>query len=101
VNRRINDNISAFAGVSVAPAYINFNRSFMSGNFKGSQQNNPFQTGNFGMFSRAELGLQYTNDEKTFSISGSIGVGTGSYPMLPYNRPVNVAPNPMSSTNRY
>jgi len=30
LNRRLNDNLYAFAGVSVAPAYVNFNRSFIS-----------------------------------------------------------------------
>ena len=41
--------------------------------------------GSVGLYSRAELGLQYINDERTFSISGSIGVERSSYPVLPYN----------------
>jgi len=37
-----------------------------------------------GVYSRAELGLMYVNDAKTFSVSGSIGVQRSSYPVYPY-----------------
>src|SRR4051812_112154 len=33
LNRRLNNNLFAFAGVSVAPSYVNFNSSFMNSNF--------------------------------------------------------------------
>jgi len=84
LNRRLNNNLYAFAGVSAAPAYINFNRSFMSPDFnKAGRQYGLLHSSNFGMYSRAELGLMYVNDEKTFSISGSIGVESSSYPLFP------------------
>jgi hypothetical protein len=40
------------------------------------------------MYSRADIGLMYVNDAKTFSISGSIGIERSTYPLLPYY-PVN------------
>ena len=84
LNRRLNNNLYAFAGVSAAPAYINFNRSFLSPDFSKAGQHYGFlRSNNFGMYSRAELGLRYVNDEKTFSISGSIGVESSSYPLFP------------------
>ncbi|HSU50046.1 MAG TPA: hypothetical protein VLJ41_05635 [Segetibacter sp.] len=87
LNRRLNDNLYAFAGVSVAPAYVNFNRSFISteaNKFTGN--NNLFKSSNLGIYSRAELGLQYINDDRTFSISGSIGVERNNYTMPFYNQ---------------
>ena len=85
LNRRLNNNLYAFAGVSVSPAYINFSRSFMANDFNKSIQNRAFNSGSLGVYSRAALGLQYVNDERTFSISGSISVDRGSYPMFQNN----------------
>jgi hypothetical protein len=42
--------------------------------------NNP----QFNMASRAELGLMYVNDQRTFSISGSFGVQRNTYSGYPY-----------------
>jgi hypothetical protein len=101
LNRRLNNNLYAFAGVSVAPSYINFNQSFMTSDFSKTGQNSPFfKSANLGIYSRAELGLQYVNDEKTFSISGSIGVERSSYPMPVYNQMNNTRLNPVISSNR-
>jgi hypothetical protein len=87
LNRRLNNNLYAFAGVSVAPAYVSFNRSFMATDFNKSNANTGFfKSGSLGVYSRAELGLQYINDERTFSISGSIGIERSSYPMPFYNQ---------------
>lgn len=87
LNRRLTNNLIAYAGISVAPAYINFNHSFrnaaMPKNYIG---NNLSSFNNFGLNSRAEVGLMYINDEKTFSISGSIGIERSSYPVFLYNR---------------
>ena len=101
LNRRLNNNLYAFAGVSVAPAYINLNRSFINSDFSKANANNPFfKSSSLGIYSRAELGLQYINDEKTFSISGSIGVEKSSYPMPFYNQMNNTRSNPIISANR-
>jgi len=86
LTRKLNNNLYAFAGVSVAPAYINFNRSFLSSNVKGFQTNNFLKTNSFDIYSKAELGLMYINDAKTFSISGSIGIERNNFPVYPYNQ---------------
>ncbi|MEO6914754.1 MAG: hypothetical protein ABI151_03115 [Chitinophagaceae bacterium] len=75
LNRRLTNNLYAFAGVSVAPTFSNFSRSFVTGG-KATPFGNYWQP---GLYSRAELGLQYVNDERTFSISGSIGIERGGY----------------------
>ncbi len=86
INRRLNNNLYAFTGVSVAPAYINFNNAFLSSNPGKINGNNlSFNNNNLSLSSRAELGLMYINNEKTFSISGSIGVERNSYPVF-YNQ---------------
>ncbi len=87
LNRKLNNNLYAFAGVSVAPTYVNFNQAFISGTMpKGFQTNTYMKPGSLGVYTRAELGLMYVNDDKTFSISGSIGIERSSYPVMPYNQ---------------
>lgn len=96
LNRKLTNNLYAFAAVSAAPAYINFNRSFLSANgIKAGQSNSAFKPNSFDMYSKAELGLMYVNDQKTFSISGSIGIERNSYPMLPYNQINSSRVNPV------
>ena len=89
LNRRLNNNLYAFAGVSVNPTYINFNQPIpLNGTNKGFYNNGMFGQNQFGIYPKAELGLMYVNDEKTFSISGSISVqrgGYGLYPAQQYN----------------
>lgn len=84
LNRRINNNLFAFAGISAAPSYVNFRSSFMNADFNKTGLNNTFRSSALGLYSRAELGLQYINDDRTFSISGSIGVERSSFPMPLY-----------------
>jgi len=91
LNRRLNNNMFAFAGISVAPSYINFNSSFINSDFSKMNGNSGFKSSALGIYSRAELGLQYINDERTFSISGSIGVERSNFPMPLYNVPSNIA----------
>jgi hypothetical protein len=94
INRRLTNNWYAFAGVSAAPSYVNFNHSFLSANTnKLGQPYNFLQSSRLGMYSRAELGLMYTNDQKTFSISGSIGIERSSYPFVPFNQVGTLRPN--------
>lgn len=86
LNRRLSNNVYAFAGLSAAPAYINFNHSFLSADVDKVNANNRFlKSGYIGMYSRADVGLMYMNDAKTFSISGSIGIERNTYPLFPYN----------------
>src|SRR6476660_7129096 len=53
LNRRLNNNLYAFAGVSVAPAYVNFNHTFLSTDInKTWQKNTSLQSNNFNIYSR-------------------------------------------------
>lgn len=72
----LNKNVTAFSAVSVAPTVFSLN------NFYPSPGINPSY--NLGLNSRIEGGLIYTNDAKTFSISGRLSVDRGSYPAYPY-----------------
>ncbi len=83
LNRSVSNHFTAFAGISVAPTYFNFNSAFLPNAFTKENAGNAFlKTNNLNMYSKAELGLMYTNEAKTFSISGSIGVQRSSYPVF-------------------
>lgn len=88
LNRQLTNNVYAFAGLQAAPSYLQFNNAFYQSKFNG---NSGFMNANnFGAISTAELGLMYINSEKTFSISGSIGVSRGYYnPYMPLYAPAN------------
>jgi hypothetical protein len=100
LNRRLNNNLYAFAGVSAAPVYINFNSPYRTTDFnKAYPVNSLFKSSSLGMHARAELGLMYVNDAKTFSFSGSIGVQRSSYPVFPYQQMNTVRPMPLHAPN--
>jgi hypothetical protein len=85
LNRRLSNNWYAFASISAAPAYVNLYGNFNApGISKASPYNGFMQSTNFGIHSKAALGLMYVNDAKTFSISGSIGVENSSRPIMQY-----------------
>lgn len=93
LNRRISNNVYAFAGVTVAPAYVNFNSAFLSADInKGNPFNNFYQPGNLSIYSSARVGLMYINDARTFSVSGSFSVERSNYPFL-YNNQYNKKPD--------
>jgi len=90
LNRRLNKNYYAFAGISAAPAYINFNRSYLFSEGRyADQKNGLFNSGSLGAYSGVSLGLMYVNDAKTFSISGSFSVQNDSYPLFLPNQQMN------------
>ncbi len=97
LNHRLSNNIYAFTGVTVAPVYLSFNRAFLATDLNKVNTFNSFhQPGNFSLYSAATLGLMYINNEKTFSVSGSISVERSNYPLYYNNwsnaaRPNNVA----------
>ena len=99
INSRLTNNLYAFANATIAPAYTNFNRSFMDFN-KASRNNGLYKSSRMDVYSSANLGLQYVNDEKTFSISGSIGVERSSYPSLPYYKPNGQRPSSTNTVDR-
>ncbi len=99
LNRKLTNNVYAFAGISAAPTYMNFNGTFIPNS--GDKTNNSFFTkGNqLGLYSRAELGLTYVNDAKTFSISGSVGIEKNNMPVY-YSSPAANRPGQAFLPNR-
>lgn len=92
LNRPLTNNLYAFANVSVAPTFFHFNSAFYQ---PGINKNNGFMNANnfgnnFSINPAAQVGLMYINNEKTFSISGSIGVSRNSYNNYsPFYAPAN------------
>lgn len=81
VNRRLNNNLYAFAGVQAAPVFFNFNSSLIGTNPHKNYMAMPgFNANGLGIYTGVQAGLMWVNDDKTFSVSGSIGVGRSSYP---------------------
>jgi len=94
LTRKLNNNLYAFGNISTAPAFINLTHSFISTDIQKIQQNNKHINPNaMNMYSRAELGLMYVNDQKTFSISASIGVEKSSNPVFNNNQLHVIRPN--------
>lgn len=97
LNRQLTNNTYAFAGVSVAPSFFHFNSAFFQP--AGNKQNGFMNANNFSVNPAAYIGLMYVNDEKTFSISGSIGVSRNNYNYYsPYYAP---AYSPTFRNNKY
>ena len=87
LSRSLNKNLYAFAGISAAPVFFSFSRFSADPAIYSSYPGNNFPKAyNLGLNSRAEVGLMYINDAKTFSISGSVGIDRNSYPIYPPNR---------------
>ncbi|HTL08527.1 MAG TPA: hypothetical protein VL307_09735 [Chitinophagaceae bacterium] len=75
LNRRLNNNLFAFAQLSAAPGYLHLNPSFNAAAYNKQFGSGPmFNSQAFGMSTRIAAGLMYVNEDRTFSISGSIGV---------------------------
>lgn len=84
LNRRLNDNLYAFTGVSLMPAYVNLGRPFLSPGIK-SYSGNDFKSSYFGAYPSVNMGLLYVNDARTFSISGSVGIQKSNDPVFMYS----------------
>lgn len=70
--RPLNNNLAAFSSLSVAPTVFSMNQLF------AYPTSGPY---NLNLNTRLSGGLIYTNDARTFSISGSFSVEKGSYPI--------------------
>lgn len=81
--RPLNQNFTAFGAVTAAPTF--FSASSFYNDPKGFPGSRFSKTG-LGVNGRVEAGLMYTNEAKTFSISGSIGVERSSYPVYQTTR---------------
>lgn len=96
LNRKLTNNLYAFAGVSVAPSFFHYNNTFN----QPGKNNSLMNANNFGIYSAAQMGVMYINNEKTFSISGSIGVSRSSYNIYsPFYTPDNSSMFRNNNTN--
>lgn len=101
LNRRLTNNVYAFAGISAAPTYLNFNRSFSnSAIYKNAMGGSAINPNAFGMYTKFEAGLMYVNDARTFSISGSIGVSKSNFPYYTGDRNNAPPPQPIGITRQ-
>ena len=73
----LNKNITAFAGVSAAPVAFSMSRLYTDA-AANANFSRPY---GLGLNAGVQAGLIYTNDAKTFSISGSVELERGSYPV--------------------
>jgi hypothetical protein len=82
VNRFLNNNVFAFASLSIAPGYLNFRQTGFTATDVNKGFSNSFTAASnqFVINPRARVGIGYTNDQRTFQITGSIGVERTSYP---------------------
>ena len=87
LTRQLSNNWYAFAGIAATPGYVNFNTSFLSpSSSKFLQSNNGLLSNSFNVNPSATLGLMYMNEQKTFSISGSINIERNNYFFAPNNQ---------------
>jgi hypothetical protein len=84
LNRRLNDNLYAFTGVSLMPTYVNLGRPFAASGIK-SYSGSDFKSAYFGAYPSVNMGLMYVNDTRTFSFSGSVSIQKSSDPALMYS----------------
>lgn len=75
INRELNKNLYAFAGVYVVPTIFRYN-SPVPASQVGKGYSFMKTNTNFNAFPTAQVGLMYINNEKTFSISGSVSVSS-------------------------
>lgn len=97
LTHQFNKNWYAFGRLSAVPTFFNFNTAFNGSVFnKVHPGNGLFNSSTFGVYPKAEAGLFYINDQKTFSISGSMFIdrgtnlfypsyGVGNSPIRPVN----------------
>ncbi|MEO6546942.1 MAG: hypothetical protein ABIN94_03055 [Ferruginibacter sp.] len=101
LTRMINKNLYAFAGVSVAPAYVNFRSAFIGTDYNKMGAGNRFSgASRLGVYSAASMGLMYINNDKTFSISGSVSIERSNIPGFLIYPTNNSAIIPTSLINR-
>lgn len=100
VNRRLTDNLYAFANIAAAPAYTSFNRAFIAADPTKTNPYGRYRANGMALYTSATLGLMYVSDDRSFSISGGISVQHNNFP-VPYY-PMPVAPQrTVPTVNRY
>ena len=87
LNHPLTNNVVAFAGIYAVPTLDRFSGTLgdpaQNKSYPGNFMSNSYH---FGVHPMAQMGLMYVNDARTFSISGSIGVSSDSYPAYRSNR---------------
>lgn len=88
INRQFTNNLYAFGDVSATPYLLQFNSALYQ---PGIDKNySLMRTNNFGIYPTAKIGVMYINNERTFSISGSVSVSrTGYNSYSPVYAPAN------------
>jgi hypothetical protein len=78
----LSNNWAAFSSLSLAPTVFSINRLYTDPASRSPYPANPFSgTYGLGLNAAVQAGLIYTNDAKTFSISGSVILERGTYPV--------------------
>ncbi len=97
LTHQLNKNWYAFGRLSAVPAFLNFNSAFSNPGFNKTYPGNGFfNSNNFDIYPRAEAGFFYINDQKTFSVSGSMFVDRGNYLIYPPFRTNNHPARPVN-----
>jgi hypothetical protein len=82
LNRRISNHLYAYANLSAVPTFLN-TFSNLANLLPGKTLfGSPFEPRGLGVYSSASIGIFYTNDARTFSISGSISTSNSNAPFM-------------------
>lgn len=84
LNRKLNDNIYAYANIAVTPAIIRSNSGLFYNSMNKPFGANSFSSNSFQVNPSASVGLMYVNDAKTFSFSGGFTIERNNYQFVPY-----------------
>jgi len=87
----LNKNLTGFGGLTVTPTIFS-NLAYPSAITTSGYPVNGFSRPNLGLSTGVTGGLMYTNDAKTFSISGRVSIDRTTYPNYYYvPQPRNIA----------
>ena len=84
LNRRLNNNLYAYANIAVVPAITRLNPGLLHTGMNKPFSANSFSSNSFLVNPSASVGLMYVNDAKTFSISGGFSIERNNYQFAPY-----------------
>jgi hypothetical protein len=85
--RPLNTNWTAYGAATVTPVFFNINRLSAFPMYNPNYRRYPFSGGyGLGLTPGVQGGMIYTNDAKTFSISGSVRFEKSNYPVYPANK---------------
>ena len=81
LNRQLTNNLFAFGNISATPTLFHSNSLFLTQPVNTGKSYGPMRANNtnFGIYPAAQIGVMYINNDKTFSISGSVSVSRSNY----------------------